>query len=59
MRGRWERKSPLFHRIVASLELEGCFKGHLVQPLCNEQGHLEQDQVAQSHNQLGLKCLQG
>lgn len=26
--------------------LEGTFKGHLVQPLCHEQGHLQLDQVA-------------
>jgi len=28
--------------------LEGTIKGHLVQPLCTEQGHLQLDQVAQS-----------
>ena len=26
------------------IELEGTFKGHLVQPRCNEQGHLQLDQ---------------
>jgi len=25
--------------------LEGTFEGHLVQPPCNEQGHLQLDQV--------------
>lgn len=40
----------------------GCketFKSHLVQPLCHEQGHLQQDQVAQSPVQAGLECFQG
>jgi len=31
-----------------SFELEGTFKGHVVQLLCDEQGHLQLDQVAQS-----------
>ena len=34
--------------IIESLELEGTFKGHLVQLPCNEQGHAQLDQVAQS-----------
>ncbi|KAK4823689.1 hypothetical protein QYF61_005755 [Mycteria americana] len=32
----------------------GTFKGHLVQPPCNEQGHLQLDQVAQSPSKLTL-----
>jgi len=45
--------------IVESFELEGTFKGHLVQLPCREQGHLQLDQVAQSPVQPGLECLQG
>ena len=39
--------------------LEGTFKGHLVQPSCNEQGHLQLDQVAQSPVQPDLEYFQG
>jgi len=39
--------------------LEGTFKGHLAQPRCNEQGHLQLDQVAQSPIQPDLECFQG
>ena len=42
-----------------SFELEGTFKGHVVQLLCDEQGHLQLDQVAQSLLQPDLECLQG
>jgi len=45
--------------IIESFELEGTFKGHLVQLLCSEQGHLQQDQVAQSPVLLDLECLKG
>jgi len=41
------------------LWLEGTFKSHLIQPLCNEQGHLQLDQVAQGPVQSGLECCQG
>jgi len=37
--------------------LEGTFKGHLVQHPCNEQGHLQLDQVAQSPVQSLSKLL--
>ncbi|KAF1551686.1 Otoconin-90, partial [Eudyptes schlegeli] len=37
----------------------GTSKGHLVQPPCREQGHLQLDQVAQSPIQLDLECFQG
>ena len=40
-------------------ELEGTFKGHLVQPSSNEQRHPQPDQVAQGLVQPGLGCLQG
>ena len=33
--------------VIESLELEGTFKGHLVQLPCNEQGHAQLDQVVQ------------
>jgi len=39
--------------------LEGTLKGHLVQLPCNEQGHLQLHQVAQSPIQPDLECLQG
>jgi len=47
------------HRIVEYLGLEDIFKGHLVQPLCNEQGHVQLDQVAQSPMQPDLEQFQG
>ena len=43
------------HRIV---KLEGTLKGHLGQLPCNEQGHLQLDQVDQSPVQLDSECLQ-
>ena len=45
--------------IIESFGLEGTFKGHLVQPPCNEQAHLQLDQVAQSPVQPDLECFQG
>ena len=47
------------HRIIKSSELEGTNKGHLVQFLCDKQGHALLDQVAQSLIQPGLESLQG
>ncbi|KAK4825368.1 hypothetical protein QYF61_027121 [Mycteria americana] len=47
------------HRIIEWFWLEGTFKGHPVQSPCNEQGHLQLDQVAQSPIQPDLDCLQG
>jgi len=35
--------------------LEGTFKGHLAQPPCSEQGHLQPDHVAQSPVQPDLR----
>lgn len=29
------------HRVIKSLDLEGTLRGHLVQLLSNEQGHLQ------------------
>ena len=46
-------------RIIEWFGLEGAFKGHLVQALCNEQGYLQLDQVAQSPVQPDLECCQG
>jgi len=40
-------------------ELEGTFKSHLVQLPCNEQGHLQLSQDAQSPIQPDLECFQG
>ena len=50
------KKNP---RIIESLELEGTFKGSLVQLPCNEQGHAHLDQVAQSPIQPCPESLQG
>jgi len=36
------------YRIIELFELEGTLKRHLVQLPCNEQGHLQLHQVAQS-----------
>ena len=47
------------HRTIESFELEGTFKGHLVQLPCNGQGHLQLHQVAQSPIQTDLECLHG
>jgi len=47
------------HRIIECFGLEGTFRGHLAQPTCSEQGHLQLDQVAQSPVQPGLECFQG
>jgi len=47
------------HRITDFFELEGTSKGHLVQLLCNEQGHLCLDQVCQSLVQSDCECLPG
>ena len=44
---------------MESLELEGAFKGHLVQLLCNEQGHALLDQVAQGLIQPCLESPRG
>lgn len=44
------------HRIIDVFQLEGTFKGHLVQVSCNEQGHPHVDQVAQSLVQPDLEC---
>jgi len=49
----------VFHRIIECSGLEGTFRGHLAQPPCSEQRHLQSDQVAQSAVRPGLKCFQG
>ena len=43
--------------ITAMFDLEGTLKGHLVQIPCNEQGHLQLDQAAQSLIRRGLERL--
>ena len=47
------------HRIIECFGLEGTFRGHMVQPLCYEQGRLPLDEVAQNPIQPGLECFQG
>ena len=47
------------HTVIELFELEGTYKGHLVQLSCNEQGHLQLHQVTQSPVQSDLGCLQG
>jgi len=49
----------VFHGIIEWFGLEGTFKGHLVQPPCNERGHLQPDKVAQSPVQLVLEHFHG
>jgi len=53
------RSCSASYRIREWFGLEGTFRGHLVQPPSNEQGHLQLDQVAQSPIQPGLECFQG
>ena len=53
------RYISVYHRTIEWFGLEGTFKDHLVQSPCNEQGHLQLDQVAQSPVQPGLECSQG
>jgi len=48
----------VYYTTTESLELEGTFKDHPVQFPCNEQGHLQLDQVAHSLVQPHLQCLQ-
>jgi len=48
-----------FYRTIESFELEGIFKAHPVQLPCNERGHLQLHQVAQSPVQSDLEYLQG
>jgi len=43
------------HRVTECFGLEGTFRGHLPQPSCSEQGHLQPDQVAQSPVPPGLE----
>ena len=43
--------------IIESFDLDGTFKGHLVQPPFNEQGHLQLHQGAQSPVQPDLERL--
>ena len=47
------------HRMTECFGLERTFRGHLAQPPCSEQGHLQLDQGAQSPVQPGLECSQG
>jgi len=52
-------KKKKSNRIIECFGLEGTFKGHLVQPPCNEQGHLQLDEVVQSLVQPSPECFQG
>ena len=47
------------HRVVESFQLEGTLRGRLAQLPCNEQGHPQLDQGAQSPVWPDLECLQG
>ena len=46
-------------KIIEWFGLEGTFRGHPVQPLCNVQGHLQLNQVTQIPIQPGLERFQG
>ena len=51
----WEGGSTKkFHRITESFELEGILKGHLVQLLCSEHGHLQLNKVLRALSSLTL-----
>jgi len=43
----WLRKIDS-RKVIESFEWEGTFKNHQIQLPCNEQGHLQLDEVAQS-----------
>lgn len=49
----------LNHRIIGPFKLEETLEIHLVLMLCNEQGHVLLQQVAQSPIQFDLECIQG
>ena len=53
------RKSEDQIRIVESLEVEGIFKGQLVQIPCNEHRHAQLDQVAQCLIQPQFESVHG
>ena len=44
------------HGIIELFELEGTFKGYLVQLPCNEQGHLQLHQVLRAPSSLTLSA---
>ena len=46
-------------RIIECFASEGTFRGHLAQPPCHKQGHLQLDQVSQSPFQPNLENFQG
>ena len=46
-------------RTIESFDLEGTFKGHLVQLPCSEQGHLQLDQVLRAPSSLTLGVSKG
>jgi len=49
-----------FVAIIESFELEGTHQGHLARLPCNEQGHLQPEQGAQSPSSLTLSvCRDG
>jgi len=49
----------LKEKFIELFKLEGTLKGHPAQLPCNEQGHLQPHQGAQSMLQSDLECLQG
>lgn len=54
-----EKNASGSHRIIESVELEGTFKGHLVQLLCNGHRHVQLNKVAQGLIQPHFESLQG
>ena len=51
-------KKDSVYRIIGWFGLDRTFRGHLVQPPCSEQGHLQLGHVAQSPAQPDLECFQ-
>ena len=55
----FEQPDLVWDRVIEWFGLEGTFRGHLVQPSCIKQGHLQPDRVAQIPLQPDLECFQG
>ena len=54
-----KKRTQIWLVYIKSFELERALKGYAVQLFCNEQGHLQLHQGAQSPIHPDLECLQG